>query len=216
SISWVGCCKRARWRCSRDANKKRRLMPAPETRRRHCAAIEKTAQPTERFTAFGPLPRLSGSVSKVTFWPSSRPDRPDAWTAEMCTNTSFWPSSGVMNPKPLTWLKNLTVPLCDMGRIPLLPNYACEPAPVSLVKIQVTSVLYWGRRNSHFTLDPCGFLLTRDLPGAFFVSYAGACYSSLRAGKCPNIEILDYFADRSKRNFSTCYLSCRHSCCQQF
>jgi hypothetical protein len=79
------------------------------------------------------------------------------------------------------------------------------------MQVQVTSVLYWGRRNSHFTLDPCGFLLTRDLPGAFLVSYAGACYSSLRAGKCPNMEILNYFADRSKRNFFTCDLQGRSS-----
>src|SRR5674476_612379 len=32
-------------------------------------------------------------------------------TALMCTNTSFEPSLGVMNPKPFCVLKNLTVPV---------------------------------------------------------------------------------------------------------
>ena len=46
-------------------------------------------QPIDRLTAFGPLPRLSGSVSNVTFCPSSRPGRPEACTADMWTKTSF-------------------------------------------------------------------------------------------------------------------------------
>lgn len=66
---------------------------------------------TCRFTAFGPLPRRSGSVSKEMRWPLSSVVRPERSTAEMCTNTSASPSSGVINPKPLSVLKNFTVPL---------------------------------------------------------------------------------------------------------
>src|SRR5690606_15087346 len=100
----------------------RQTEPSPTTR--NGVADQSIA----RLTAFGPLPRLSGSVSKLTFCPSSRPGRPDAWTAEICTNTSFSPPSGVMKPKPFAWLKNLTVPVCGMGNssIPLLqyqPGY---------------------------------------------------------------------------------------------
>lgn len=43
-----------------------------------------------------------------------------------------------------------------------------------------------GEETVSFAHDPAGFLVPRDFPGAFLVSYAGACYSSLRAGKRPN------------------------------
>ena len=52
----------------------------------------------------------SGSTSNVTFWPSTSVRRPEASIAEMWTNTSLAPPSGVMKPKPLVALKNLTVP----------------------------------------------------------------------------------------------------------
>src|SRR5690606_29060602 len=42
---------------------------------------------------------------------------PEASTAEMCTKTSFAPSSGVMKPKPLVALKNFTVPVWAMGKL---------------------------------------------------------------------------------------------------
>src|SRR5690606_9055990 len=57
----------------------------------------------------------SGSTSKETFCPSTSERMPEASTAEMCTKTSFAPSSGVMKPKPLVALKNFTVPVWAMG-----------------------------------------------------------------------------------------------------
>ncbi|CDX15823.1 hypothetical protein MPLB_1540072 [Mesorhizobium sp. ORS 3324] len=75
------------------------------------------AQAARRLTAFGPLPMRSGSTSKVTFWPSTRVRRPEASIAEMWTNTSLAPPSGVMKPKPLVALKNFTVPVWAMGKL---------------------------------------------------------------------------------------------------
>src|SRR6185295_4923456 len=46
-----------------------------------------------------------------SFWFSNNEPSPARSTAEMCTNTSFVPSSGLMKPKPLVALKNLTVPV---------------------------------------------------------------------------------------------------------
>lgn len=40
----------------------------------------------------------SCSVSKETFWPSSRVLKPSLWIAEKCTNTSSPPSSLLMKP----------------------------------------------------------------------------------------------------------------------
>lgn len=57
----------------------------------------------------------SGSVSKVTCWPSRSDWMPEACSAEIWTKTSFAPPSGVMKPKPLSWLKNFTVPLVAIG-----------------------------------------------------------------------------------------------------
>src|SRR5271157_2667947 len=59
--------------------------------------------------------------------PSSSIPTPERSTAEMCTNTSFPPSSGVMKPKPLAWLKNLTVPVWRMGYSLLFPNEKTWP-----------------------------------------------------------------------------------------
>src|SRR5262249_6817575 len=53
---------------------------------------------TTRFTAFGPLPFLSGSTSKLMRWPSLSDFKPARSTAVMCTNTSRPPSSGLMKP----------------------------------------------------------------------------------------------------------------------
>src|SRR5688572_868495 len=60
------------------------------------------------------LPFAPVCVSNETFWFSLSEPRPAASTAEMCTNTSFWPFSGWMNPKPLDGLKNFTVPMVDI------------------------------------------------------------------------------------------------------
>src|SRR5262245_25469301 len=71
----------------------------------------------------------SGSTSNDTFWPSTRVRRPDFSIAEMCTNTSLAPPSGVMKPKPLVVLKNFTVPVCAMGGSLLLPNKSVTLRP---------------------------------------------------------------------------------------
>src|SRR5687768_15192591 len=60
------------------------------------------------------LPFAPVCVSNETFWFSLNVPRPAASTAEMCTNTSFAPLSGWMNPKPLLGLKNFTVPMVDI------------------------------------------------------------------------------------------------------
>ena len=61
------------------------------------------------------LPLFPFCTSNETCWFSANVDRPARSTAEMCTNTSFEPSCGVMNPKPLVALKNFTVPVVDMN-----------------------------------------------------------------------------------------------------
>src|SRR4029077_5116338 len=66
---------------------------------------------TTRLTAFGPLPFLSGSTSKVMRWPSFNDFKPARSTAVMCTNTSRPPSSGLMKPYTRSPLTNLTVPV---------------------------------------------------------------------------------------------------------
>src|SRR5439155_21265653 len=58
----------------------------------------KTQPVITRFTAFGPLPFLSGSTSKLMCCPSLSAFRPARSTAVMCTNTSRPPSSGLMKP----------------------------------------------------------------------------------------------------------------------
>src|SRR3954452_16450402 len=54
-------------------------------------------------------------TSKLTFWPSISVRMPARSTALMCTNTSFDPSVGWMNPNPFCELKNLTVPVAIMA-----------------------------------------------------------------------------------------------------
>src|SRR4029077_3828101 len=66
---------------------------------------------TTRLTAFGPLPFLSGSTSKLMRWPSTSDFSPARSTAVMCTNTSRPPSSGLMKPYTRSPLTNLTVPV---------------------------------------------------------------------------------------------------------
>src|SRR5262249_25818600 len=65
--------------------------------------IREMAQPTQardRFSALT-LPRiLSVFSSKLTFWPSARPESPARSTALICTNTSLPPSLGWIKPKP--------------------------------------------------------------------------------------------------------------------
>src|SRR6202000_2843497 len=69
------------------------------------------AYASERFSALV-LPRiLSVLSSKLTFWPSARPERPARSTALMCTNTSLPPSLGWMKPKPFWPLNHFTVPV---------------------------------------------------------------------------------------------------------
>jgi hypothetical protein len=67
-------------------------------------------QMARRFSAEDlPVFRLA-MTSNETFCPSLRLDIPARSTALMCTNTSWLPSSGWMNPKPFWLLNHFTVP----------------------------------------------------------------------------------------------------------
>jgi hypothetical protein len=67
-------------------------------------------QMARRFSAEDlPVFRLA-TTSKETFCPSLRLDIPARSTALMCTNTSWLPSSGWMNPNPFWLLNHFTVP----------------------------------------------------------------------------------------------------------
>src|ERR1700712_3359493 len=59
--------------------------------------------------ACGPLGPCS--VSKETFWFSSRERKPEEAIAEECAKTSCEESSGEMKPKPFSALNHLTVPV---------------------------------------------------------------------------------------------------------
>ena len=73
-----------------------------------------------------PRPFLSSSSVKVTLSPSLSIGSPACSTAVACTNTSLEPSSGVMKPKPLALLKNLTVPVSSHDE----PFPLCVKEPV--------------------------------------------------------------------------------------
>src|SRR5690606_20950872 len=49
----------------------------------------------------------------------------------------------------------------------LFSRYLYQSTMGASVMVKVVSVVYWGRRNSQLTRDPAGFLVTRDIPGAF-------------------------------------------------
>src|SRR6187455_3345521 len=57
------------------------------------------------------LPSLPLASSYSTFWPSFNVLMPAFSTAEICTNTSFEPSSASMNPNPFVALNHFTVPV---------------------------------------------------------------------------------------------------------
>ena len=84
-----------------DASKKQKAQPrggafCKTDIRRNLDAQAPRAQDQDAWrlsAAFLPV-RLSLTISYVTFWPSSRPESPERWTAEICTNTSAPPSSG--------------------------------------------------------------------------------------------------------------------------
>src|SRR3954454_24296055 len=61
------------------------------------------------FVACGPLPDSPSSYS--TFAPSASVRKPSPAMPEKCTNASFPPSSGVMNPKPFSSLNHFTTPV---------------------------------------------------------------------------------------------------------
>src|SRR5437868_13148525 len=61
------------------------------------------------FVAAGPLAPCV--TSKETFWASLRDLYPSIWMDVWWAKRSLPPSSGVMNPKPLESLNDLTVPL---------------------------------------------------------------------------------------------------------
>merc|ERR1719162_1688961 len=59
--------------------------------------------------------RSSYVVSKKTVSPSLRVLKPSLLMAEKWTNTSSLPSSGEINPKPFSALKNFTEPCSDIA-----------------------------------------------------------------------------------------------------
>ena len=141
-------------------------MATPERRKAYSA---------RRLTAFGPFPMRSGSTSKLTFCPSMRVRRPDASIAEMWTNTSFAPPSGVMKPKPLVELKNFTVPVCDFGITPSPVALLVPPAPGGPAVVDVFLAAHNKnppprRGRQRFTASGKGSIKR----------------SSLRVSKCPN------------------------------
>src|ERR671910_2969017 len=64
---------------------------------------------TLTLVACGPL--LDSPSSYSTFAPSASVRKPSPEIPEKCTNASFPPSSGVMNPKPFSSLNHLTTPV---------------------------------------------------------------------------------------------------------
>src|SRR3954452_18522010 len=64
---------------------------------------------TRTFVAWGPLADSPSSYS--TFAPSASVRKPSPEMPEKCTNASFPPSSGVMNPKPFSSLNHFTTPV---------------------------------------------------------------------------------------------------------
>src|SRR5215208_3725394 len=64
---------------------------------------------TRTLVACGPLPDSPSSYS--TFAPSASVRKPSPEIPEKCTNASFPPSSGVMNPKPFSSLNHFTTPV---------------------------------------------------------------------------------------------------------
>jgi len=67
------------------------------------------------FAAAGPF--WPCSMVNSTCWPSLRVLKLVDWIAEKCTNTSLLPSAGEMKPKPLSALKNFTVPVVLLDKI---------------------------------------------------------------------------------------------------
>src|SRR5262245_53760332 len=97
---------------SMDRLRSRRLqdLPGPRETRAVPTACPSNDYRAFRFTA-DVLPSLPFSRSNEIFCFSLRLPSPARSTAEMCTKTSFEPSSGWMKPKPLVALKNFTVPV---------------------------------------------------------------------------------------------------------
>src|SRR5688572_13644784 len=90
------------------------LIPPPSSLSPQPSALRDAARPAVQVDfrlSANTLPSLPLATSNETFWPSLRAPRPERSTAEICTNTSFEPSSGWMNPKPLVGLNHFTVPI---------------------------------------------------------------------------------------------------------
>src|SRR3954471_8852464 len=65
-------------------------------------------------------------MSNSTRSPSASVLKPWPWIAEWCTKQSFWPPSGVMNPKPLASLNHFTVPVVRGMFLPLDDVVLCS------------------------------------------------------------------------------------------
>src|SRR4029077_14117285 len=77
---------------------------------RQDAAVALSVQSVTTKLVAAIFPFCSRVNSNWTFCPSDSEASPARCTAVICTNTSFDPSSGIMNPYPLVGLNHLTVP----------------------------------------------------------------------------------------------------------
>src|SRR5215218_8551024 len=111
---------------------------------------------TLTFDACGPFAPSPSSYS--TFAPSARVRKPSPEIPEKCTNASFPPSSGVMNPNPFSSLNHFTTPvantntssLMDLMRKVVLPGTAFPHAssPLSAAR---TGRIYTSRGDQRST-----------------------------------------------------------------
>src|SRR5690349_3998303 len=98
-----------------------------------------TDQMVRTLVACGPLDVSPSSYS--TFAPSVSVRKPSPAMPEKCTNASFPPSSGVMNPKPFSSLNHLTTPVaiqhlltaCPMREV-VLPGTAFPHASTTAAR----------------------------------------------------------------------------------
>src|SRR5580704_4960637 len=123
---------------------------------------------TFRFSA-DVLPLLATS-SYSTTCPSFRPVRPALSIAEICTNTSFPPPCGAINPYPFCELNHFTVPLAIS--VSNIDQARWKTGPTALTSAQI------GRQK------PSMF---RHYNTASFAALTGRALTIFRAGLALNI-----------------------------
>src|SRR5215217_6768939 len=106
---------------------------------------------TRTFVAWGPLPDSPSSYS--TFAPSASVRKPSPAMPEKCTQASFPPSSGVMNPKPFSSLNHFTTPVAIQHLLTLqslCARWCCRALPSRMLNRPgggPTRGLYQARRR---------------------------------------------------------------------